>query len=92
MHVCCHVVQALIGQHTFKLLPAAYQYKLIQLLPECDRVQVHDGQLRFRTFLFVMPMSQWLACWTQVLSGNSFRQTVHTHRASVQCSPSSEIG
>ena len=37
----------------------------------------------------------WLACWTQAqkawvqiaaatLSGNSFRQTAHTHRASVQ--------
>jgi len=26
----------------------------------------------------------WLACWTQAtLSGNSLRQTVHTHRASV---------
>jgi len=44
--------QALIGQHTFKLLPAAYQYKLIQLLPECDRVQVHDTQLRFIALLF----------------------------------------
>jgi len=39
-------------------------------------------------------VSEWLACWTQAqmarvqfaaatLSGNSLRQTVHTHRASV---------
>jgi len=33
-------------------------------------------------------VSEWLASWTQIaaatLSGNSLRQTVHTHRASVQ--------
>jgi len=40
-------------------------------------------------------VAEWLACWTRVLkawvqiaaatlSGNSLRQTVHTHRASVQ--------
>ena len=36
-------------------------------------------------------VAEWLACWTQAqvqiaaatLSGNSLRQTVHTHRASV---------
>jgi len=39
-------------------------------------------------------VAEWLACWTQaqkawvqiaatMLSGNSLRQTVHTHRASV---------
>ena len=39
-------------------------------------------------------LAEWLACWTQAqkarvpvavatLSGNSLRQTVHTHRASV---------
>jgi len=34
-------------------------------------------------------VAEWLACWTRVqiavptLSGNSLRQTVHTHRASV---------
>ena len=43
-------------------------------------------------------LDKWLACWTQAqkawvqisvatLSGNSLRQTVHTH-----CSPSSRIG
>ena len=42
-------LRALIGQHTFKLLPAAHQYQLIQLLPECDHVQMHDGQLRIGT-------------------------------------------
>jgi len=44
------MIQALLGEHTFKLLPAAYQYRLIQLLPECDRAQVYDGQLRFISF------------------------------------------
>jgi len=38
-------------------------------------------------------VAKWLACWTQAqkgpgfksqLSGNSLRQTVHTHRASVR--------
>ena len=28
-------------------------------------------------------VAEWLACWTRTLSGNSLRQTVHTHRASV---------
>ena len=32
-------------------------------------------------------VAEWLACWTQIaaatLSGNSLRQTVHIHRASV---------
>ena len=28
-------------------------------------------------------VAEWLACWTQVLLGNSLRQTVYTHRASV---------
>jgi len=28
-------------------------------------------------------VAEWLACWTQEQKGNSLRQTVHTHRASV---------
>jgi len=28
-------------------------------------------------------VAEWLVCWTQVQSGNSLRQTVHTHRATV---------
>jgi hypothetical protein len=28
------------------MLPSAYQYRLIQLLPECDRVMSSDGLLR----------------------------------------------
>jgi len=28
-------------------------------------------------------VAEWLACWTQALSGNSLRQTVYTHCASV---------
>jgi len=52
-------------------------------------------------FCFRMPggsVAEWLACWTQAqkgprqiavetLSGNSLRQTVHTHRASVNQAP-----
>ena len=45
-------------------------------------------------FLLSGSVAEWLACWTQAqkawvqiaamtLSHNSFRQTVHTHRASV---------
>ena len=29
------------------------------------------------------PVDEWLACWTRALSGNSLRQSVHTHCASV---------
>ena len=51
----------------------------------------------FNFFLSTMvsggSVAKWLACWTQAqkgpgfksqLSGNSLRQTVHTHRASVR--------
>ena len=47
-------------------------------------------------YVYAGSVAEWLACWTQVqygpgsnrsldttLSGNSLRQTVHTHRASV---------
>ena len=48
-------------------------------------------------------VAEWLACWTQAqkariqiavatLSGNSLRQTVHTHCASVHQSSSNKIG
>ena len=51
-------------------------------------------QLHHITLKLGGSVAEWLACWTQVqkarvqiavvtLSGNSFRQTVHTHRASV---------
>ena len=56
-YILCVLFQALIGQHTFKLLPTAYQYKLIQLLPECDRFQLHDGQLRL-----VLSLSLVICC------------------------------
>ena len=39
-------LRALINKHTFQLLPAAYQYKLLQLLPECDRLPASEGNLR----------------------------------------------
>jgi len=39
------------------------------------------------SILAVVSVAEWLACWTQAQkglgSGNSLRQTVHTHRASV---------
>jgi len=35
-------------------------------------------------------VAKWLACWTQSLSGNSLRQTAHSHWC--LCSPSSKIG
>jgi additional sex combs-like protein len=38
--------QALINKHTFSMLPPAYQYKLIQLLPECDYRLGVDGNIR----------------------------------------------
>ena len=41
--------------------------------------------------VFILHSAEWLACWTQAqkawvatLSGNSLRQTAHTHRASKQ--------
>jgi len=53
-----------------------------------------DGQLAILPYLMGGSVAQWLACWTQcsrawvqiaaaVLSGNSLRQTVCTHRSSV---------
>lgn len=43
--------QALINKHTFSKLPPAYQYKLIQLLPECDYRLGVDGTIRFVIFM-----------------------------------------
>ncbi|XP_074643450.1 uncharacterized protein LOC141900440 [Tubulanus polymorphus] len=40
-------LKALLNKHTFGLLPPAYHYRLIQLLPECDRIICADGSLRF---------------------------------------------
>ena len=39
--------QALITKHTFSLLPPSYQYKLICLMPECDKIVGKDGALRY---------------------------------------------
>ncbi|XP_013420611.1 polycomb protein Asx isoform X2 [Lingula anatina] len=39
-------LRALINKHTFTMLPPAYQYKLLQLLPECDKTVMADGSLR----------------------------------------------
>jgi len=47
-----------------------------------------------KSTIFLKLVAEWLACWTRVqkarvqiavatLSGNSLRQTVHTHRASI---------
>ncbi|KAJ8306430.1 hypothetical protein KUTeg_016975 [Tegillarca granosa] len=42
-------LRALINKQTFSLLPQQYQYKLMHLLPECDRYVGSDGALRFST-------------------------------------------
>ncbi|KAK3584815.1 hypothetical protein CHS0354_006232 [Potamilus streckersoni] len=39
-------LRALISKHTFSLLPPNYQFKLINLLPECDKIVGSDGGLR----------------------------------------------
>jgi len=36
----------------------------------------------FRRNILPLPVAEWLSCWTQA-SGNSLKQTAHTHRASV---------
>ena len=36
-------LRAILNKHTFSLLPALYQYKLLQLLPEVDAVTGSDG-------------------------------------------------
>ncbi|XP_041360385.1 polycomb protein Asx-like [Gigantopelta aegis] len=39
-------VKALLNSETFRTLPQAYQYKLITLLPECDKLVPSDNTLR----------------------------------------------
>lgn len=39
-------LKGLLTNHTFSSLPANYQYKLITLLPECDRIIGKDNALR----------------------------------------------
>lgn len=39
-------LKGLLTKHTFNSLPASYQYKLITLLPECDRIVGKDNALR----------------------------------------------
>lgn len=39
-------LKGLLTKHTFNLLPASYQYKLITLLPECDQIKGKDSALR----------------------------------------------
>ena len=53
-----------------------------------DQDVLYNFLLRINWNREVGSIAEWLACWTQAqkgptLSGNSFRQTVHTHRASV---------
>ncbi|KAL3868234.1 hypothetical protein ACJMK2_041065 [Sinanodonta woodiana] len=45
-HFRIYLFQALISKHTFSLLPPNYQFKLINLLPECDKIVGSDGGLR----------------------------------------------
>ncbi|KAK2177699.1 hypothetical protein NP493_583g01000 [Ridgeia piscesae] len=39
-------LKAILSKYTFSQLPAHYQYKLTQLLPQCDRILQTDGALR----------------------------------------------
>lgn len=39
-------IRAILNKHTFSNLPPLYQHKLLQLLPEVDRVQFTDGSIR----------------------------------------------
>ena len=49
----CSPFQALITKHTFSQLPPSYQYKLICLMPECDKIVGKDGALRYvKLFLY----------------------------------------
>ena len=43
----CLLLQALLNSETFQMLPQAYQYKLITLLPECDKLVPSDNTLRY---------------------------------------------
>ncbi|KAK3090145.1 hypothetical protein FSP39_009486, partial [Pinctada imbricata] len=45
-------LRALIGRHTFNMLPTHYQYKLLHLLPECDRIIDSDSRFRLSTTAF----------------------------------------
>ncbi|KAI5743107.1 hypothetical protein M8J77_014673 [Diaphorina citri] len=39
-------LRCLLNRHTFSSLPALFQYKLIQLLPQCDRIPQSDSTYR----------------------------------------------
>ncbi|XP_062617736.1 putative Polycomb group protein ASXL2 [Saccostrea cucullata] len=45
-------LRALFGRSTFNLLPVHYQYKLLQLLPECDRILETESKFRMSTTAF----------------------------------------
>jgi len=62
VHAVCF--QGLLNKHTFSILPAAYQFKLIQLLPECDRIVGKDNALRLshsslHNEFFAKACSEW---------------------------------
>ncbi|XP_026680194.1 polycomb protein Asx [Diaphorina citri] len=40
-------LRCLLNRHTFSSLPALFQYKLIQLLPQCDRIPQSDSTYRY---------------------------------------------
>ncbi|KAH3699087.1 polycomb protein Asx-like [Dreissena polymorpha] len=42
-------LKGLLNKHTFGMLPESYQHKLINLLPECDRILGRDHALRLST-------------------------------------------
>ena len=40
-------LKPLLNMHTFAMLPPAYQYQLIKLLPECDQINGPENSLRW---------------------------------------------
>ncbi|XP_071153729.1 putative Polycomb group protein ASXL2 [Mytilus edulis] len=57
-------LRTLIDRHTFDLLPPNYQYKLLQLLPECDRCIGKDSGMRlsctaFNNEFFAKACQEW---------------------------------
>lgn len=57
-------LRTLIDRHTFDLLPPNYQYKLLQLLPECDRCIGPDSGMRlsctaFNNEFFAKACQEW---------------------------------
>jgi len=74
-----------VPHFSFRILPIVrglYDYRLLAFpCSACSSCRAHFRESYSRPK--GGPVAEWLACWTQALSGNSLRQTVHAHRASV---------